>query len=298
LHLGIIGFLLWINWNASVIPWNFLMATTGAWIMWTADQAAISRRWNLCLATVCLLYPIGFYHGWVDHGFAGVLYSDWLPRGQITTKEGTHFIRGWGKLNVPFPNERRLLRLYFEQYADPGDKLHISDPRHALEDQYFVLDTEGSSRPLDHDDFLVPQARVPGLQDLDQTTVAGVGIDEKRAIFALSAAGVRMVRPEADKAIFAVEIPPDRYQPHLLELLEGLPNLMQVQLAGTAVEDEDLRPLVNSRLLTGLGLRNTRVTDKGIRPLQDLPHLQHIEHDGTAITMDALNDVVKSPFAW
>ena len=298
LHLGIIGFLLWIDWNASVIPWNFLMATTGGWIMWTADLGGISRRWSLCLAATCFVYPIGFYYGWVDHGFAGVLYSDWLPSGQVTTKEGTHFINGWGKLNVPFPNERRLLRLYFEQYAEPGDKLHISDPRDALEDQFFVLDAAGRSRSLDIDDFLVPQAHIPASRETGETTVAGIGIDEKRAVFALSAAGVRMVRPEAGKAIFAVEIPPENYQPRLLELLEGLPNLMQIQLAGTSVRDVDLIPLVKLRLLTGLGLANTDVTDDGIRPLRDLPHLQHIEHDGTSISTDALNDVVKNPFSW
>ncbi len=105
-----------------------------------------------------------------------------------------------------------------------------------------------------------------------------------------------MVRPKAGEAIFAVEISPDHYQPRLLELLEGLPNLMQVQLAGTSVSDDDLRPLIKLRLLTGLGLRDTDVTDDGIRPLQDLPHLQHIEHDGTSISTDAVNDVVKRPF--
>ncbi|MCO8124112.1 hypothetical protein NHH03_20375 [Stieleria sp. TO1_6] len=295
IHLGIVLFLLLIDWNESVIPWNLCMAAVGSWVLWHANETPVSKTAQRLIAAVCLVYPLGFYLGCVDHGFAGVLYSDWLPSAQITTRNGIVPINGWGELAVPFPSEQRLFRQYFERSAAPGDKLHIADPRRMMDDQFLVLDDNRHAQPIDIDTFLLPQSHLPGQQAPLTPAVAGIGIDERRSTFELARRGVRMVKARSDQPIFAVEFPPDAFDPRWLSLLQGLPNLQQVQLAGTSVRDEDLHWLTRNRLLTGIGLENTNVTDKGVRDLKELPFLQSIEHDGTAITQTALDAVLKSP---
>ena len=64
------------------------MAVIGGWVMWTTrdvwPRTVIQRGWAIAWLTL----PLGFFVGWMDHGFSGVLYSDSLPRGQITRNEG------------------------------------------------------------------------------------------------------------------------------------------------------------------------------------------------------------------
>ncbi|MEP6167236.1 MAG: hypothetical protein ABJ208_00895, partial [Rhodopirellula bahusiensis] len=96
--------------------------------------------------------------------------------------------------------------------------------------------------------------------------------------------------------IFAVEFTPENFDASLLEHVVRLPNVMQIQLAGTSVQDADLRKLVDLRLLTGIGLERTSVTDEGISHLRDLPYLQYIECDETSITAEGLDAVVKKIF--
>lgn len=295
MHVGIVLTLLVIDWNESAIPWNLSMAAVGGWLMSHANDVSLLTRAQRVVAVACLVYPAGFYFGCVDHGFAGVLYSDWLPNAQITTRRGILPINGWGELAVPFPSERRLYRQYFERVAEPGDKLHVSDPRRMLDDQFFVLDSDRRAHPIDIDMFLLPQSHLPGQKGNASQTVAGIGLEERRALFELARAGVRMVKARQDEPIFAVKFSPDSFDPRSLQFLEGLPNLLQVQLAGTSVTDHDLKILTRNRLITGIGLSNTSITDEGILALKDLPFISYIEHDGTAITTEALEAVLKSP---
>ncbi|MCC9658557.1 hypothetical protein [Rhodopirellula halodulae] len=104
--------------------------------------------------------------------------------------------------------------------------------------------------------------------------------------------GVKLLRAAEVQPIFAVEFSPDNFEPGLLEHLVRLPNVMQVQLAGTAVRDEDLVRLAELRLLTGVGLSRTAVTDSGIENLSGLPYLQVIECEGTEITEAAIAAVI------
>ena len=164
-----------------------------------------------------------------------------------------------------------------------------------LDDQVFVLDSDRRAHPIDIDIFLLPQSHLPGQKENSTQTVAGIGLDEMRASFELARAGVRMVKARPDEPIFAVEFSPENFDPRLLQYLEGLPNLQQVQLAGTSVTDQDLQILTRNRLITGIGLSNTSITDDGIRALKDLPFISYIEHDLTAITTEALEAVLKSP---
>lgn len=295
MHLGIIVFLLVIDWNESVIPWNLTMAITGGWVLWRATEHwRPTSVWETVVCVTWMVAPVGFYAGWIDHGFAGVLYSDRLPRGQITTHTGVHKIAGWGELNVPFPSERRTLRMYFQQYGQPGEKLHIADPRRWLDDQFFVMDSNRQAQPIDVDTFLLPQASIPGPQANAAPAVAGIAVDQRRAIFELRRAGVRMLRESPNHPIYAVAFPPETYDDSLLAHVSGLPNVTQVQLASTAVTDRDLRYLLNLRLLTGIGLDGTHITDDGLKQLAELPFLKYIECENTSITEKGLAAVLKS----
>ncbi|MFG0267175.1 MAG: hypothetical protein ACF8AM_18800, partial [Rhodopirellula sp. JB055] len=121
--------------------------------------------------------------------------------------------------------------------------------------------------------------------------------DGRRARFELQMAGVRMVRLADGQPIFAVEFTPENFRSSLLDHVARLPNLMQIQLAGTSVQDEDLAKLVELRLLTGIGLDQTDVTDEGILQLSDLPFLQHIECEGTRVTAEGVDAVTKGAFS-
>ncbi|KAA5541953.1 hypothetical protein FYK55_16545 [Roseiconus nitratireducens] len=289
MHLGIILMLspLLAAWNASVIPWNLAMAVIGSWILWSSAGRWILGRWEPLLIAAWMATPLGFFVGWIDHGFAGVLYSDSVPRGLITRHDGLREIVGWGAIGVPFPNERRTLRMYFERSARPGEKLHIADPRWLLEDQYFVLGQDRRAVPIDRPSFFASTPIIAG-----DPSVLGVAKDSPRSIFRLQQAGVRMLQESLGQPIYAVAFDKQSFRPELMQALPGLPNLQQVQLAGTSVRDQDLVPLAQLHLLAGLGLDNTDVTDRGLETLRDLPYLQHVECENTDISAQALRSLL------
>ena len=201
------------------------------------------------------------------------MYAGNLPHGLITRKDGIDEVQGWGDLAVPFPSERRLFRLYFEKNAEPGDKLHIADPRPMLADQFFVMRSSGVEQ-IDADEFF----------RFKTNEVIGVALDHQQSLFALSRAGVKMLRESERSMVYAVAFTPGNFDRRLLEQLEGLPNLQQIQFAGTDIQDHDLGKLKTLRLLTGLGLNHTQITDEGLRQLDDLPYLEYVETEGTAIS--------------
>lgn len=280
MHVGIVIFLspIFYNHNVSVVPWNLATAVIGGWVMWNAPSIRPQFRWEWVTAVVLLAYPAGFYLGWVDHGIASVLYSNHLPEGMITTQDGASTITGWGDLYVPFPNERRLLTQYFQRSSQPGDKLHMSEPRPWLGDRYYVL---GGDRQL------VEQTREQFVQGSDNE-VHGMEVESRRIRFLLARAGVKMLRREEQMTVYAVEIPPKRYRPELLDLLSGLPNLEQINLAGCEVTDEDLKRLPLLPKLVGIGLTDTPVSNASIETLLKQPRLMVIEYQQSNMTLDAI----------
>jgi hypothetical protein len=287
-HLGIVVFLspMFAGMNVSVIPWNFAIAVVGYWILMQFDPTPSGLRWKLprwekSVVTLFMLIPLGFYVGWVDRCFCHVMYSGNLPRGLITNKDGAIEYDSYPDLGVPFPHERRLFLQYFARTARYGDKLHIADPRKFLPDQYFVMRLSGpweiSAREF-FDVLRIPVARV----NIDE--VVGVGIDDNQSLFALSQAGVKMLKKTEDSMVYAVAFTPENFNRSLLRQLKGLPNLQQLQFSGTDIRDDDLAALKSLRLLTGLGLNQTQITDQGLQQLEALPYLQTVESDGTAIT--------------
>ncbi|WP_146118472.1 DoxX family protein [Blastopirellula marina] len=282
MHVGIAIFLspLFYNHNVSVIPWNLATGAVGCWVMWNAPSVRPKFVWEWGLAAVLLLYPAGFYIGWVDHGVASVLYSNHLPEGLITTHQGTETVQGWGDLKVPFPNERRLLRIYFEQSAPPGSKLHIDDQRSLLPDMYFVKRPDHQVEEISRQEFL----------DSTIGEVAGIEHDRRRNRFLLARAGAKMLVRDETGPIYAVEMDPSRFRPELLELLEGIPNIEQLNLAGCPVTNEDLKRLPTLPKLQGIGLADTPVSDSAISELMRHPELKVIEFEGSEMTMDAILD--------
>jgi hypothetical protein len=280
LHVGVVIFLtpLFYNWNYSVIPWNLASAAVGFWMLRQSCNWQPKTFKQRAVVAVVLLYPIGFFFGVVDHGFSGVLYSDNIPRGLITKESGIREIRGWGKLSVPFPNERRLLKAHFERSSPPGSKLHIEDPRPLLEDLYFMKPSSPRAIPISRERFFAES----------DDEVRGIGLDSNESIYELSKAGVRMLKRSKSSMIYAVEIPPASYHPRILKLLDGIPNLEQLQLKNCSVRDEDLKLLAGQLNLIGIGLDGTSISDSGLKHLAQLPKLVFIEHDNTQITADGL----------
>ncbi len=287
-HVGIVILLspLFTGMNYSVVPWNLGIAIVGYWILVQVDQTQSESDWHLpfwekATFALLMLVPLGFYVGWVDRCFCHVMYSGNLPRGLITTQDGPVEIDTYPELGVPFPHERRLFRQYFARTAKHGDKLHIADPRGLLPDQYFVMRQSGPwaiSADVFFSDVISESSR------RKNNEVYGVGIDDKRSLFAFSQAGVRMLRKTGDSMVYAIAFTPENFDRRLLPFLKDLPNLQQIQLSGTDIQDHDLSKLKTLRLLTGLGLNHTRITDEGLNQLSDLPYLRYVESEGTKIT--------------
>ncbi len=265
-----------LDWNMSVIPWNVAIAIVGNWILRTAPPFFAQSASELAVAGILILMPIGFYAGVVDHAFAHVLYSANVPYGVVTTKEGMVPIPRYGSFGAAFLHSHRTLRQYFELVAPVGSKLHIVDPRYGLSDSYFIKSANGDAIAIDQSTFA---SNVGG-------QIAGVFADDPRSIFALSRAKARMLKRTAEGMIYAVEVQPQSYRPELLDLLCGVPNLEQLQLAGCDVTDADLQRLVGCRNLRGIGLNNTEVTELGLETLRKLPKLTYWELQSASSTND------------
>lgn len=299
LHLGIVGMLLAMNWNFSVLYWNIATAIAGSWLLWTAsgesgshpESAALPARiwprktWQQIIVVVLLIAPAGVYGGWTPHFLAHVLYSDHMPRAVISTNGGAWEISTWNSLHAPVPRVKRILRQYFDSVAEPGDKLHILDSRPWLDDQYFCMDERGRSRAIKPAVFF----------DANSGFVRGIAKDYEPAVFQFQQAGIRMVKKTEDGMIFAIEFSPQNYKLELLRQIKYFPNLEQIQLAGCDLKDSHLSELAEMPMLLGIGLDNTPVTNDCLRHLEKLPRLQHLEYQGTQLTDDEVRDLLR-PF--
>lgn len=309
MHLSIIALLATLSWNYSVIPWNIATAIVGSWVMWKSgtkidtrqniggnetsktsqerQQLITPRLLSVVVATVFLIAPAGFYFGCLDHGYASVLYSDFVPRALITGKDNLREIKGWAPVHVPFPYERRTHKQFFEAIAKEGDKLHITDPRPALDDQFFRL-SAGEAMPIERSEFFAQQ----------EGSLPGIGIDDRWARFQLLKHGTFKQRwykapteQEDNLIMYAYTLDPKKYDPIVLSYLKGMPNLTQLQLAGCPVSDRDIKQVSELSQLIGIGLNNTAVTDAGLQHLRKLRRLRILEVENTAISPQGLKQL-------
>ena len=291
LHVGIVIYLspLFRGWNYSVFPWNLATAVIGFWVLWKAEardwfgdaKPLLGRRWLIerMAFAVMMVVPAGFFIGWVDHGYAHVLYSDSIPRGLISKQDGSLLeIRAWGELAIPFPNERRLLKQHFGIVGQTGEKLHVRDPRALLDDLYFQM-TEDGPVEISRQDFVAA----------GDGSVAGVELDSVRSLFLLDKIGSTFLKRDWKSMVWAIEFSPEKFDAEYLKYLNGVSNVEQIQLADTKFTDADLKSLPALPKLVGLGLSRTKVTDEGIKQLmldrqQKFPRLEFIMADGTDVS--------------
>ena len=286
LHVGIATYLLIRDWNYSVLPWNFASAIIGCWILWTCDPRPTKGQ-RLALG-IFMILPAGFFVGWLDHGYSHVLYSGSIPNGLITRADGSlEAIDGWGDLAVPFPKERRTLKQRFGAVAKEGDRLHILDPRAALEDLHFIKRKTGIEQ-IDRTEFLAAGPE----------SVSGVELDSKQHYFLLARARAEMLRRTEEAMIYAIELKPQHFKAEQLSYLRFLPNLEQIQLSNTSVTDKDLELLgeltEDLNKLVGIGLNHTSITDRGIDILSQSSSLQEIQVEGTEVSQEAMKRFLES----
>ena len=294
LHLGISVFILSINWNYSVIPWNLCTAIVGCWLllkvsdrsgdegkenakknsknrsktnqMFKGPLAIPKPRWQLSVLIALFVIPVGFYFGVVRHCFAHVLYSGGLPTAAIThDQENVEPLRGWQEIRVPFPHTEKAFHDYFRLTAKTGEKLHIRGPSGASTDSYFVRGNDGRTNSISEDEFF------------SADPIRGIACDDRVEILKLELAQVRLLKRSHREMVYAAEFDAKFYSRELLESLCELPNIEQLQLSGCDVVDEDLKIVAKLRKLTGIGLERTNISREGLEHLKSLENLKQIQ---------------------
>lgn len=308
LHVGITLYLCpWVrNWNESVLPWNLCTAAVGCWILLHSKPGWPENRMLQFAAAALIIYPAGFYTGWVDHGIAHVLYSDNHAIAMVTSREPRDTsndppefaqlvplhpwtdrgqqITGFGELRVPFPNERRLHLQYFSQVAQPGEKMHIHDPRPWGGDEYFLKQSDGKVLPIDAARFFFTT----------ETEVGGVALELWRGVLALDLAKVLMTRNDPRAPIIEAVFATQSFSPALLKHLALLPNLELIQFKDCPVTDSDLQNLPMLHKLQAIGLQGTKVTFEGLKPLLKYPNLNRVKFGEQLITIEDLRAMFAS----
>ena len=116
---------------------------------------------------------------------------------------------------------------------------------------------------------------IPNLQAQDAN-------DEKSAAAAIEKLGGK-VRFEGDKVV-EVDLEGKRIRDEDLKLLKPLRNLRKLDLEETPISDEGLKHLAELTSLEYLDLEETRVTDAGMVHLKGLKNLKLINLDDTRVT--------------
>lgn len=134
--------------NEAVWPWNLALAVAAPVLLssWNASwrgQLRASRPAALLLAAALLLSPALYAVGRLDAYLSYCLYSVNVPIAVLVRADKARELAAAGatelrlpdlnfalkELHVPFPPAHRLFEQYFARVAEPGDVLHIYDPR-------------------------------------------------------------------------------------------------------------------------------------------------------------------------
>lgn len=296
-HAGIAVFLILVDWNFSVLPWNFCTAIIGAWLLWSFNKDArcvslpISKTGRLAVA-ILLLSPIGFYFGMVRHSLCHVLYSANFPDAVITKADGPKICEAMTELRVPFPHEPKAFIDFFRLTGKPGEKLHIREHRPLLPNRFFEMSPRGTVVEISRDQFF----------DHKEATVAGIAFDDRRKLFQLDKefheanidlededpSLARILKRTEGAMVWAIKFSPQKHIKQSYELIDGLPNLEQIQLSGSNITDDELSVVRSAVRLRGIGLDDTGITDAGLRHLENLPQLETIQAERTGITNEAI----------
>lgn len=288
MHLGILLTLspLVRNFNPSVWPWNLATAVVGAWLLdRSADHrdargeaSSLSPWWNwgvtgLIVATYLL--PAGYYFDWVNVHLAFSLYSGHLPRAMHTTSAGAKRLDGWTGLAVPFPDSPWLLRRYFARTAEPGDKLHLWDPRWGFGSSFYQLSSDGQVQPITREQF---HSEANGQR-------GGTEIDDPNAAWRIERAGAQLERGSGG-VLASVKLAGTGDAAEVLAELALLPNLREVGLTGFEIAPADLERLASWPRLEILELRGAHLhREHGLR-LAKLSQLRWFAADGVELNQE------------
>ena len=297
-HAGIVGMLLRMDWNFAVLYWNVAIALVGAWLLWieaydakafrsTAGNSFVSSLipggvWQRVIAAILLVSPAGFYFGVTPHCLSHALYSDNLPKSQITSADQTTSIITWDSLHAPAPSERWYFQRYFQQVSKVGDKMHILDSRSRLDDIYLYRISDNLVGRISHEQFF----------DSDVGCGVGQAKDFSPALYRLELANCRMVRIKDDAPITSIKFDPELFEVELLESLPWLQNLQTVDLSGTSITDRDMSKLNRLTNLRTIELNDTVVTDEGLLRISGLKRLELVTGERTEITLEGVVDTV------
>ena len=183
--------------------------------------------------------------------------------------------------------------------------------KYAGNEDFGVFFVPGNDEPVsiysfgkltDGDDTDHDHIRIAVLEEISESeffratdeSPTGIALDGRRFVFWLAGDGAQMSRRAKLSMIFSVELSPDLYHPRQLDWLAELPNVEQLQLAGTDVTDRDLAKLNRLPRLTAIGLENTGISDNGIRQLQESSNLERILFQDTKISSEAVQQLLNS----
>ncbi len=117
---------------------------------------------------------------------------------------------------------------------------------------------------------------------VDPSSVRGVLLDDRRAVFRLATSGAELLkRTEADM-VYAIRFSRADFKVQQLRWLSGLPNLEEIELAGCRITDADIENLPMLPQLRAIGLADTLVTANVRESLKRFPRLQVIEFERPA----------------
>jgi hypothetical protein len=135
-HVGVVLLLAAVWWNTVVWPWNLAIAAAVPFLFGTESASMrlpASRRvmWPATVAVLLVLYPAGFYVGYVDAYVAHNLYTSNVSQAYVCTEETEPerciplLSSILEELNVPLPPEERLFVALFERACAPVEYLRI-----------------------------------------------------------------------------------------------------------------------------------------------------------------------------
>lgn len=297
-HVGIATFLIFVDWNFSVLPWNFCTAIVGAWLLWSFNNNVALRvslpdsKTGRLVVALLLVSPIGFYFGMVRHSLCHVLYSANFPDAVITRADGPKTCEAIRELRVPFPHEPKAFIDFFRLTGKPGEKLHVREYRRYLSSHFFEMSPQQTVVEISRDQFFAT----------NKDAVSGIAFDDRRKLFQLDkefhTANIdledddpnlaKILKRSDGEMAWAIKFSPTKHNKQSYELMDGLPNLEQIQLSGSNITDDELRVVSGALRLRGIGLDDTDITDKGLKHLKGLRDLETIQAERTNITNEAI----------
>lgn len=124
-------------------------------------------------------------------------------------------------------------------------------------------------------------------------TSAHTSTDNADSIAKLEAMGVKLTRDQAG-AVTVLDVVAADLKDSDLELLKGLPSLVDIDLAKSSITDEGLAFLASFPKLKALGLQRCNlVTDAGLKHLESVPNLERLYLLYTLIGNDGMEHVAK-----